>query len=112
MISAAQALYLTTGDPVYIVTLTSNDLRSTALAALMFVYHQTLQVQQEAIQVLVPMVPEQTLASVKDTTVRLLAVYNRANGARMCVPVNTPLSAMSNYWQTITGQMVRTCACL
>jgi hypothetical protein len=43
--------------------LTSNDLCSTALAALMLVYHQALQMRQEAIKVCVSMIPEKTLTT-------------------------------------------------
>jgi hypothetical protein len=43
--------------------LTGNDLRSTALAALMLVYHQALQVRQETGKVRVSMIPEETLAT-------------------------------------------------
>jgi hypothetical protein len=41
--------------------LTSNDLCSTALAALMFVCHQALQMWQETVQVCISMIPEKTL---------------------------------------------------
>jgi hypothetical protein len=41
--------------------LTSNDLCSTALAALMFVCHQALQMWQETVKVCISMIPEQTL---------------------------------------------------
>lgn len=41
--------------------LTSNDLSSTALAALMFVCHQALQMWQEMVKVCISMIPEKTL---------------------------------------------------
>jgi len=45
------------------VQLTSNNLCSTALAALMFVCHQVFQVGQKVLKVSVSMVPKKTLST-------------------------------------------------
>jgi hypothetical protein len=43
------------------VKLTSNDLCGTALAALMFVCHQVLQMWQKTVKVCISVIPEKTL---------------------------------------------------
>jgi hypothetical protein len=55
--------------------LTSNDFCSTALAALMFVCHQVLQVRQKVLKVTVPVVPKKTLST--QTNVAVVSICRK-----------------------------------
>ena len=55
--------------------LTSNNLCSTALAALMFVCHQVFQVGQEVFKVSVSMVPKKTLLT--RTNVAVVSIHRK-----------------------------------